>query len=244
MTRAVPDAFLGVWKRTLLRTPAGDDTTSTVYWLQTPRWHADIRIPSSRPEMMEASGLADLDSAALRALASQQGFAGVTTVEGDICRWHRRVDYQPPSRFTDIGRIAFSSGDRMHEYGVEQDYFEVWERVPGSVGTWAALERNEAGRSVWMFRSGDHAIRVVPRGDALPPADDLVSALSPWDDARARRWLDFEISLARVEPTGEWVVRHSTLPWLEGDRLADGGVLVAVEAGAGTQAGRHWQRLD
>lgn len=244
MTHPVPDAFLGVWKRTLLRTPASDDTTSTVYWLQTPRWHADIRIPSSRTATEGARGLADLGSGSLRSLALQQGFAGVTTVEGDICRWHRRVDYQPPSRFADIGRIAFQSVDRMHEYGVEQDYFEVWERVPGSVGTWAALARIEAGRTVSMFRSGDHAIRVVPRLDALPPADNLLAALSPWDDARAQRWLDFEISLARLDPSGAWIVRHSTLPWLEGDRLADGEVLAAVEAGAGTQAGRHWQGLD
>ena len=45
----VPAAYRGVWKRTLLRTPQREDTTTQVYWMQTQSWHADIRVPASRP---------------------------------------------------------------------------------------------------------------------------------------------------------------------------------------------------
>lgn len=38
----VPGAYLGVWRRTLLETASGRDERSQVWWLQTPRWHADL----------------------------------------------------------------------------------------------------------------------------------------------------------------------------------------------------------
>jgi hypothetical protein len=170
---AIPDAYLGVWRRRLLRTSAGDDTTTIVHWLQTPVWHADIRIPATRPTFAGARNLNDLDRPALLALAAQQGFAGVTTVEGDICRWHRRVDIQPPSGFSDVGRIVFENAERMLEHGIEQDYFEIWERVPASTGPWAALASTTAEGDVWLLRTGDHAIRVRPR--SLAPADSLAA---------------------------------------------------------------------
>ncbi|MBI1398207.1 MAG: hypothetical protein GC151_19710 [Betaproteobacteria bacterium] len=219
MTGSVPEAFLGVWKRTLLRTDTHEDTTSIVYWLQTPTWHADIRIPSDRPAFPHARSFADLTRTDLFALARQQGFAGITTVDGDVCRWHRWVDFQPPSGFEDVGRIVFESPDRMLEHGVTQEYLEIWERVPGSTGPWSASEDTNANSTCWLLRSGDRAMRVRARQRALPPADSLVRFGETLPDPEFARCLDFEISYCVLEPGGSWRIRHSTLPWLEGQVL-------------------------
>lgn len=243
MNTPVPDGYLGVWRRTLLRTPGREDTRSFVFWLQTPCWHADIRIPAERAGMTIPS-LADAGTSQLRTLASQQGFAGVTTVEGDLCRWHRRADFQPPSRFADVGRIVFDGPDRMLEFGVEQTYYERWDRLPDSVGPWVALERQDVAGRTWLFRTGAYAMRVVPREATLPPADDLLAALSPWDDATARAWLDFEISFARRTGSGTWHIELSTLPWREGEPLAEGELLEAAASGNTLLTGRHWHPLD
>jgi len=238
----VPDAYLGVWRRTLLRTPQLEDTTSAVFWMQTPRWHADIRIPATRPAFTGARSLADLDRGALMALAAQQGFAGVTTVEGDVCRWHRRVDFQPASGFADVGRIEFDSPERMFERGVEQDYFEIWERVPTSLGPCAALAADDGG--TWLLRAGDHALRVRPRREALPPAGSLATLAADVDDTTLRRWLDFDLRHAVRGTEGTWRVRQATLPWFEGTVLDESEVLEAAANGSTPFGARHWHPLD
>jgi len=134
ITTMMPEAFLGVWKRKLLRTPEFEDTASTVYWLQTRLWHGDIRVPVYRPPCTGKRSLAQCTRDEVLDLSTQQGFAGTTMVEGDTCRWLRRVDFQPPTAFNDVGRIEFSGSDLLLEYGIEQDYFEIWERLPRSVG--------------------------------------------------------------------------------------------------------------
>ncbi|MEI7969278.1 MAG: hypothetical protein WCJ69_09850 [Betaproteobacteria bacterium] len=237
-TASVPDTCLGVWRRALLRTPESEDTTSQVFWLQTPRWHADLRIPADRPPLSGARSLAELGRGALLSLASQQGFAGVTTVEGDLCRWHRHVDYQPPSGFEDVGRLEFESGDRLLEYGVQQDYFEIWERLPGSVGPWAALRQGDPP-GTWLLRSGDFAMRVRPRAGLLGPASSLAAWCAHLDLDEMRDRLDFEISLARVDACGHWSISHSTLPWLEGSPLEDAAVLSDDGPAAAEAAGWH-----
>ena len=243
MTAQVPPAYVGLWKRTLLRPPTIVDTASTVYWLQTSRWHSDIRIPANRSAQVSASGLAKADRASLDALAGQQGFAGVTVVEEDLCRWERIVDFQPPSGFNDIGRMQFESPDLMREYGVEQDYFEIWERVSGSTGASLALER-EGDEPVYLTLAGEFAMRVRPRRSRLGPAGSLRSWLGAVDDEEARALLDFEISLAQRGRDGVWRTLYSTFPWLEGRALADADVLEAAGAGAAELHARHWRLLD
>ncbi len=244
MTAAVPDEYLGVWRRRLLRTPERDDTTTAVFWLQTPRWHADIRVSPACPATTGAHGFESLPRSTLLALAAQQGFAGVTTVEGDICRWHRRVDFQPASGFSDVGRIVFETSERMLEHGVEQDYFEIWERVPGSVGPWAAMASTTPEGEVWLFRSGDHAIRVRPRSQVLAPAPSMVALAADVDDDTLRGWLDFDIRYAVRDAGGAWRVRHATLPWFDGTALDESEVLEAASDGGLPSAARHWHPLD
>ena len=43
----VPERYRGVWRRNQLDIPGLRDTTTWARWLQTARWHADLRVPDA-----------------------------------------------------------------------------------------------------------------------------------------------------------------------------------------------------
>jgi hypothetical protein len=248
----VPAPYLGVWLRRLLQTAQQQDTTSQVFWLQTARWHADLRIPPGRPDFTGVAALADCDGAQLAWLATQQGFCGLTQVENDRCTWHRLVDFQPPSGSRDIGRMAFD-GERVTERGVEADYLEVWERLPGSRGGTAALELAEQdgeapARPAWLLVAGDCFFYVRGRSRPLPAAADLAGLIDRLRPSREvlLEWLDVELSFGCRSGPAAWRIGHSSLPFREGQVLAAPGTLqrrghALVVEGDGT---RRWRILD
>ena len=204
---AVPDRYRGVWVRTLLTTPTSRDETSFVRWLQTSRWHADLRIPlAARPDE----------------LALQQGFCGVTTVDpsegAEVCRWHRRLDFQPPGPQPDAGHIVFEGTERLIETGVHADYLEVWQRLPGSTGRFAVLEAISGELPSMLMVSGEFAMRVRPRSEAWPgdaTTADTLRDLVQRHPGAAAALLDFEISFGRLAQ-GRLHIEQSSLPALEG----------------------------
>ena len=212
-TAAVPDRYRGVWVRTLLQTPTLRDDTTFVRWLQTSRWHADLRVPAgARPQPLPAD------------LARQQGFSGVTTVESttdaEVCAWHRRFDFQPPGPHPDAGRIVFDGADRLVETGIHADYLEVWERLPESTGRFAVLALpastpHEA--TTLLLVAGRHAMRVRPRRAPWPAdtavADDLAALLLR--HPQHEDLLDLEISYGTLVE-GKLAITQSTLPRCEG----------------------------
>lgn len=218
----VPEAYLGVWRRTLLETSDARDASSRVLWLQTPRWHADLRIPAGRPDFSGIARLAECDDALLAWLATQQGFCGLTQVDGERCTWHRLADFQPPTGRRDVGRMTFD-GERLTETGVETDYLEIWERLPESRGGTAALELvAEAGaapgRPTWLLVAGDCFVFVRGRTSHLPRAADLPSLIARMRPEREQwlAWLDVEISFGHRSGRAPWRIEHSTLPFREG----------------------------
>jgi hypothetical protein len=223
---AVPDAYLGVWRRRLLETAGTRDERSQVAWLQTPRWHADLRLPADRPDFSGVNQLADCDDGQLSWLARQQGFCGITRVEGACCAWQRQMDFQPANGSRDIGRMAFD-GERLIETGVESDYLEIWERLPQSRGGTAALELvvehgELPARPAWLLVAGDCFMFVRGRTHPLPCAADLPELIARVRPSRAQLldWLNVEISFGhRTGPT-PWRIEHSTLPCREGQILA------------------------
>lgn len=239
-TPAVPDRYRGVWVRTLLQTPTLRDTTTFVRWLQTSRWHADLRVPAdARPQPLPAD------------LARQQGFCGVTTVtstaDGEVCAWHRRVDFQPPGPHPDAGRIVFEGSDRLVETGVHADYLEVWERLPDSTGRFAVLALPPSAAhepSTLLLVAGRHAMRVRPRHAAWPAdttvADDLAALLRR--HPQGQDWLDFEISYGTLVD-GKLAITQSTLPRCEGSISAC--VLRRVSADSAVAEGSPaWRILE
>lgn len=211
----VPPEYIGVWKRTLLRTPTKEDTTTQVYWMQTQSWHADVRVPASRPDFSGKSCLDELTRPELMELAKQQGFCGTTVVDEDICRWLRQHDFQPPSGANDIGRMVFETPDRVLEYGVEAEYFEIWERLPGSKGKAFAAMDSDDPLSL-LLSTGEYVISVRPRTAKLPTSSNLAAYLEGKNGHILRATLDFEISFGTRISAGAWRIEISTLPWRQG----------------------------
>lgn len=189
----VPAAYRGVWQRTLLETPEGTDTTTQVHWLQTEGWHADLRVP------------AGVDPGTPEGRALLQGFCGLTRItpgrdgQPDICTWHRRWDVQPPRSTPDAGHMVFETPERVIETGVHGRYLEVWERLPGSTGSYAAqTELDDQGQPTGAMRfiAGRYTLTVRPRRAAWPadlrPDETLAELVQRHPDA-APGLLDFEL---------------------------------------------------
>jgi hypothetical protein len=208
----VPARYRGIWRRSLLVTPDGRDTTTTVFWLQAAHWHADIRIPAGRPDFSQVGSL-DACSAAQRAwLATQQGFAGITQVRVDgqreVCSWQRRIDRQPPQAVPDEGWMRFTP-DRLVETGVHASYLEHWHRLPGTEEGIGVLRAGGGPGQVtqMLFLAGKHVMHLAwPAAAALP----------------ATPGLDLTISFGRRD-RDVYHILHSTMPCLEGERRGLGG---------------------
>jgi hypothetical protein len=246
--RTVPDELRGVWQRTLLQTgtdaaaqagaaPASD-TQSWVRWLQTSAWHGDLRLPEQALAARQPLPLTQLSAGQLGALACQQGFAGITQFEalpeGQICTWLRRIDYQPPGLQPDAGWMLFEQPDRLIEIGVHEDYNEIWQRLPDSVGRFVTLASPDdaaaalpgpAGTAepsgpVRLLLAGQYLMLVRgrlqrwPRG--MTPGCSLADVMLRHPE-QALQWLDCEISFGRLLG-GEWLIERSTLPEREGLR--------------------------
>lgn len=233
--RAVPDAYVGLWQRLILqRDSVPADVTSNVFWLQTRGLHADVRIPAGRPDFGVTRSIADFSRDHLLWLAQQEGFAGITDVEGEVCSWLRHMDFRPPTRNRDIARMVFIEDDIIVETGLEARYLEVWERVPGSTGLSIALERVDAQDRTaepleYLLVAGEYMMRARSRNTpSLGPAESLVELIEreQSSDERLRALVDFEISFARQTPGG-WRTQLSTLPFVEGRSIVSGELLPA-----------------
>lgn len=211
----VPQAYLGLWRRTLLETPQGRDIDSMVYWLQTASWHADLRIPAAKPDFRGVHTLEDCTQCHLEWLLLQEGFAGVTQVNGNLCEWHRRFDYHPlPLR--DIGYMRFRN-DMLEEFGVESQYRERWVSEPLAAHVFSAEQTVYEGHLHLLMRAGEYFVEVRPR---TIDVDDAVRLWRLVDERKAsldelRQLADFEISMGILQDGAMHVLR-STLPWIEG----------------------------
>ena len=219
MADHVPPHYQGLWRRTLLTAPGLCDDTTRVLWIQTAQWHADLRIPADRPPCRGRTSLHDCNRDELLGLLRQEGFAGITQVQGQTCEWLRRLDYRPTGR-RDLGSMAFSSRfDAIDEVGIEADYAERWEREPQGSGTQSVVfAPSDRAPGLWLF-SGSCFARVHDRAlhaDAARLAWQRVRDGSA-DDDELRMLADFEISFGTITQD-QCRILHSTLPWLEGVR--------------------------
>jgi hypothetical protein len=206
----VPVRYRGIWRRSLLETEGGVDTATTVFWLQGAHWHADIRIPSGRPDFAGVDGIDDCTDAHLAWLATQAGFAGVTSVRadarGELCSWRRIVDYGPPQDQPDAGWMRFDA-DRLVETGAHARYLEHWYPVPDTAAPLTVLRAVDSGHAPaeLLFLAGRYAMHVRwPRRAAGAPAGP---------------WFERELSFAQRSSDG-LVIAHSTMPWMEGRERA------------------------
>jgi hypothetical protein len=222
--------LVGVWRRRSIETGDGQkDTTTRVFWLQTHSCFGDIRIPIDRVPCLGQLALDELTEAAAIALSHQQGFGGITHVEGETCQWHRRIDYQPPNGSRDIGLLAWEQ-DILVELGVDASYREEWERIDdGASGCIALVLEPDAAvdaSSGWKgccVCVGDYFVQILEGRTALTQADSLKVLLESAPDAtQGQRYLNCEISFGR-RSGGKipWEIELSTFPWREGQSLWD-----------------------
>jgi hypothetical protein len=225
---SVPDWLCGLWRRRSIRFADGHhDDTTVVYWLQTPSAFADIRIPADRPPVGERDGLDQLTDGELLALTRQAGFAGWTELSGTRCRWHRQIDYQPPSGLPDEGLLHRGDGVLVEE-GVHEPYLEIWEAVPcGAAPSPAALapaQRAAASARGRLVTLGNVFLFARDRRPPLAGAANL-AALLP--DGRPHRptlldLLDCELSFGRCRGGSvPWEISLSTLPHRQGQSLLE-----------------------
>ncbi len=226
----VPAAYRGVWRRTLLE--GGGlltDTSSMVLWLQTARWHADLRLPPGRPAFAGVHDVTGCSPAQRIWLARQQGFSGVTEVLADQCQWHHDLDFHGDTKHRDIGTMIFhADGSTVEEYGVDAAYHETWQRLPESIGP-SAVWCSGASPQSRLLVAGDCFFLVRP---SIRP-----STMSTHRAAKALAMPDYpELSYGRISGAARpWRIDHSTLPWREG-RSLDEETWHCLDAEAGAAA--------
>ncbi|MEN9643632.1 MAG: hypothetical protein RL238_301 [Actinomycetota bacterium] len=208
------------------------DDRAAVFWLQTAHAMADVRIDGDRPPFDGVHSLAECSDGHLAALATANASTGHTSVEHVVdhpdgshtcvAQWHtygHGANFQPVVTYPEPGLLHVdATGTVMTERAPSGAYVEEWHLVPGSRDVLRS-EPPVDGRE-W-FRAGPVVIVVRDRAVA-PPRDASLSDLIAHDHlARAtiEALLDTEYSVAFREPDGRTVVRHSTLPWLEGTAL-------------------------
>lgn len=224
-TKPVPDSYLGVWRRSLLQTAAGESDTSTrVFWLQSRRFHADLRIRLDRPVWPAGLGLDGVTAEQALALARQGGFAGSTQVDDNLCYWQREIDYRPPALTPDIGVIRFEAADTLLEDCVHRRYHERWQRLPDSLGASQGFRLQQVAASgaavpriAYLLVCGAYFAFVRSRAAALSAGANLVSLVEAAQRGQQRAaLLDCEVSFGRA---GNWRIELSTLPMREGAAL-------------------------
>lgn len=199
----VPDSYLGVWQRTLLRTADGHEDRSTrVFWLQTASVHADLRMPCPTPITVAQR-------------ISQAGFAGLTEVRGDRCQWHRLLDFHPDSG-TDIGLMEFIHADEVQETAPDGSYLEVWQRLPESIGASCAVwlaAANEPERQACLLQAGDCFMFVADRPIPARPGQPLLDQITGLGADQAELMMGCEFSFGRIAGGKvPWEITLSSLP--------------------------------
>jgi hypothetical protein len=214
--KAVPQHYLGVWERKILRVGSGPEDRSTrVFWIQTPHWHADLRVPADRPSFSGVASLAACSAEQLQWLSRQEAFAGITTVAGDRCWWHRMLDFQF-RRSQDVGRMAFT-GEQVEEFGIAADYHELWQRLPGT-GAAARAWQDSAGPRRIACIAGDRFVYLRERRVWDAVAVRIQGRIERGEASRGEleAFVDFEASFGRIEGDAARI-ELSTLPWREGE---------------------------
>ncbi len=211
---------IGTWQRDWIRRHGGArDTAVVVRYVQTPSVFGDLRIRGDRPAMAHAASFADLSDDELAALARQNGFAGVTTVDGASATWHHEIDFQPASDGADIGRIEPTGEGKMLEHAPDGSYVESWSAVEPGGGASFAVRVVRSGRVDQLLAiTGEHFVYARARAVALPAGESISAVIATTHPAREAiiSYLDCEISYGT---TRGWQIERSTLPWQQGKRL-------------------------
>jgi hypothetical protein len=212
-----------MWRRLSFERPGRPpDVTSSVHWLQGPRFFTDLRQPADTPDFTGIACLRQLQPHHLAWLARQQGFAGTLHLTGDLAWWDRRIDFQPTAATLDRARLNLAEGT-LEERGTEVIYLERWEREAGPLEPACGLRLADPTTTVegYLVRVGARFMYARTRMKSLGRADDLTAILDATTGLEEKQdLLDCEISLGRIDAGREvWRIDRSTLPFRRGTIL-------------------------
>ena len=252
MTPALSD-MEGMWRRSLIAWPDGRrDVTTAVHWLQSASFYADLRQPADRPSFAGVGCLRQVRQDQIAWLARQEGFAGALLRDGTWFEWQRDLDFQPQSRYSDIGRLRFD-GDMLIEEGFDVAYIEHWHRetMTDYPDAAARLRDRHNGCTGFLVRLGVAFMVARTRAFPLPPFRSLSDyALEAPSLQDAQDLVDCEISIGTVAQDG-WVIENSSLPFKEGRRLcpvplarSERGIETIDLDSNGAEIKRYWDVTD
>jgi hypothetical protein len=243
----------GLWRRSLIRWPDGNfDSTTSVFWLQTPTLFVDLRQPPDPPSFSDVNCLRDLRRDHLRWLARQEGFAGKVHFDGTYFEWQRQIDFQPAGPFPDAGRIWIEA-DRMVEEGRDVPYIEHWHCAAQSQEPCVGVRIKDVpgGRLGIVVRIGDVFMYARRRLVEAPLRGKLIDCIEQADNMmEAQDLVDCEISFGQIE-RGGWRIERSSLPYRENqllgfheDESETGRVSTTDVTPSGEPLTCHWEVTD
>src|SRR5271166_782727 len=175
---AAPDWMLGCFRRRFITYYTGaSDTSTEVYWLQSRKLSAEVRIPARRPDPRGRASYGDYSHEELKALADVEGGIAETAWDGEIMHWSSLVAFQLHQKWPEPGLLR-RIGDCMMEFAPSGAYVEDWRLQPSRPGPVVGLrllrEFNVESGAVThsgggLVVCGDHAALVLGRPRALPP---------------------------------------------------------------------------
>jgi hypothetical protein len=179
---AIPAELTGGWQRVSIAVGDGPPREDcSVWWLQAPSCHADLRVPIGEG-------------------AQPLAFAGSTSWQEPALTWTPALSLDPTDE-VDTGVISWDGADLLEEgtctvEGERVRYVERWRRLPGSTAPLLALER-DGGRIV---RAGRYALTLL---DARPSGPFVAVAWELRGDrwAEHRRWPTDERAHVPPPPT-------------------------------------------
>ncbi|MFN3613081.1 MAG: hypothetical protein ACK4WC_00770, partial [Rubrimonas sp.] len=204
--------LVGLWRRGWIRAGGVEDAATRVLWHQGDATFADLRVPADLPDMAGARALADLDAAALAALARCEGFAGRAAVVDGVCTWTRAINWRGPEAAPDVGRLALTDGG-MIETGVHAEFSELWLRQDGGPVFTRRLADGTGRRAFIVWTEALFTLGIGdPATKAGPPLEArLAKALADGDRAALAAILAMEFSHG-VFDGGDARVTLSTIP--------------------------------
>jgi len=244
---ALPD-LRGLWRRSLIERPDGSrDTTTWVRWLQGDTRFADLRQPIPLRAFGRLSGRAQLSREDCLWLARQEGFAGQLSYADGFYEWHRRIDFQPPSKRADAGALQWE-GDVLVERGRDVAYLEHWHRQePVATRPVCALEltRGKEPLQALLLRVGGCFMLAREREEPTPPRRTLLECVLRAPRLEdAQQLVDCEVSFGEVLSGGGLQILSSTLPWRIGTvlelRIRESGVSLPERSPDGRPVWNPW----
>ncbi|MEM8795879.1 MAG: hypothetical protein AAGE61_09965 [Pseudomonadota bacterium] len=209
----------GLWRRDYIKIPAKDPTfedhDTAVYWFQADGLYADLRIPKALQD--DTGNLTEHNLKA--AIASAEGFAGISDVSHNRCTWKRFINLQGPEPQPDIGDLArdpeaLETG--MLETGLDDAYLEYWHH----------LEKNAPEGRAYVSNEGDLGVLIHSRTHFLVAIDKPEKCSEKTTIKEQKEGLSLEDVIQRSGHyclgefmNGKAVVRLSNLPMLVGIEL-------------------------